>query len=108
MDEVFILIWLGVFAYWVFVHISFSAALRRHEPDMYRKHSGWSPVKYATGYSFVDFALSGGHKKSESKKVVNSGNRLVKAHELKITIISYGIFLSSIWVALTVWFGGNK
>lgn len=108
VDTVFISIWLTICAYWVYVHARFYTALKRHEPKLYKENSDWSPMKYATGFAYIDFALSGGHNKSENALVISSGNKLVQAYEAKFKLIGYGFFLSSIWFAISMALWGNK
>lgn len=105
IDTMFILIWLAICGYWVYVYVRFYKALKLYESKLYKENSGWSPLKYASGFAYVDFALSGGHKQSGNAHVVNSGKRLVQAYEARFRIIGYGLLCSCIWFLIytTVW-----
>lgn len=74
---------------------------------MSKANSGWSPLKYSTGFACFDFALSGGYKRSEHTSVVNAGNKLVKAYEVKFKLFGFGVLLSCIWFALSVFIWGH-
>lgn len=73
---------------------------------MFKANSGWSPLKHTTGFACFDFALSGGHKSSEHDSVVTAGNKLVKAYEAKFKIVGFGLLLSCIWFALSMFIWG--
>lgn len=101
-------IWLSIMSYWVYVHVHFRIALRVYEPELYRSNDDWSPFKYATGFAWVDLALSNGHARSGNAEVVKAGNRLKYAYEMKFRIIGYGIGLSSVWFAVSWLWGALK
>jgi len=104
VDAIFIAIWMGISIYWIYVHFKFYKELKSKEPEMYKANSGWSPLKYSTSFAYIDFALSGGHKRSLHATVISSGNRLVKAYDAKFKIIGFGLGLSSLWFAASLTF----
>jgi hypothetical protein len=101
IDLVFITIWLGIMTYWAYCHFSFRSALKSYEPEMYKANSDWSPLKYTTGFAWIDLALSNGYSMSANDEVVKAGDRLKRAYELKFKLIGYGLLLSSLWFAVS-------
>lgn len=108
IETVLVSLWLSICAYWIFVHVKFYTALKRHEPELYKENSRVSPTKSATGFGYVDFALSGGHKKSENKNVIKSGERLVHAYEVRPKVLGYGFFFMAIWFGVSMFLWGNE
>jgi len=101
-DFVFSIIWLGILGYWIYCHVSFRAALKSYEPEMYKENSEYSPLKYSAGFAWIDLALSNKYSRSNSIEVVKSGERLKKAYEAKFKFVGYGLLLSSVWFAFSM------
>jgi hypothetical protein len=102
IDIVLIIIWVSICFYWAYLHFRFYRVFKNREPAIYKENSGWSPLKYSTGFACFDFALSGGHKSSDHESVVTAGNRLVKAYDAKFKFVGFGLLLSCVWFAVTV------
>lgn len=101
MEIIPIIILLGLPTYWVYLHISFRAALKREDPALYGSYSNWSPVKYTYGFALIELVLTNKHLSSSSEKVINVGNRLRRAYELKYKVIGLLLFLSALWVGVS-------
>ena len=101
-DIVIIIIWVSICSYWAYLHFHFYRKFKSQEPAIYKENSGWSPLKYTTGFACFDFALSGGHKSSSHESLVIAGNKLVRAYEAKFKFLGFGLLLSFIWIAMSV------
>ena len=101
MDIVPIIIFLVLPSYWVYLHLSFRATLKKEDPSLFRNYKEWSPLKYSSGFAWVELVLTNKHLSSLSVNVVNSGNRLCRAYELKFKVIGVLLVISVLWVALS-------
>ena len=104
-DVIILLIWLSICGYWLYLHLHFHSVLKANEPELYKANSGWSPIKYTTGFACFDLALRNGHKQSKNIHVVQAGNNLVRAYEVKFKVMGYGLLISCVIyiLAVTLW-----
>ena len=87
METLFVASWIVILGAWVYLHVSFKRSLQKHEPELYRANSGFSPLKYTSGFAWIDLVPSNGHVVSSSDDVISKGARLRKAYELRFLFV---------------------
>lgn len=101
-DLLIFIVWISILGHWIYLHFSFWQSLKAEDPEMYKKHSSWSFIKYSGGFAWIDLALSNQHTKSNSPNVISKGNKLRRAYDLKFKIMGLGLLVSVVIFALTV------
>ena len=90
MITVLVILFFCALAYWLYVHASFAKTLKNEDPELYKKHSAFSPLRYTCGFAWIQLVLTNKHKQSKSQLVVSMGNRLRKAYN------QMGIFIAAL------------
>lgn len=89
MDQVIALIFVTFTAYYCYVHFNFWRTLKTEAPNIYRQHSGFSPITYVGGFHWIDYALRRGYKELENPQITKAGEALCKAYLGFTSLLGY-------------------
>ena len=102
MDQVIILIFVTITAYYWYVHFNFWHTLKSEAPNVYRQYSDFSPIKYVGGFHWIDYALRRGYKELKNPQITKAGDALCKAYLGFSSLFGYILLIaclgSSLWI----------
>ena len=98
MDLAIGVIFLAVSGYYWYVHFRFWKLLKSEAPEVYKKHSNFSPIRYVGGFAWLDYALQRKYLELKNNRITDAGELLCRVH------LGLGTFVG--YCLLAIAFGG--